>query len=135
MGTFRNIEEAKAFFEKDRFASTNGMVLEELADDHVLCSMVIGENHRNALGGVMGGVIFTLGDICFSILANHLHYPTVAQQVSINYLGAARGEKLLARALCRKDGRSSAVINVDITDELGNDVAQFVGTGFKLRRE
>ena len=40
---------------------------------------------------------------------------------------------MFARATYRKDGRSSCVVNVDVTDDTGRDVAQFVGTGFKLK--
>ena len=57
---------------------------------------------------------------------------TVAQQVSINYLSAAKGTRLTATARYRKDGRSSCVVNVDVIDDTGRDIAQFVGTGFKL---
>ncbi|MBO4618529.1 MAG: PaaI family thioesterase [Victivallales bacterium] len=84
------------------------------------------------MGGVMGGAIFTLADFAFAALSNQLHHGTVAQQISINYLAAPKGDRLMARAVCRKNGRSSCVINVDVTDDLGRDVAQFVGTGFKL---
>ena len=80
----------------------------------------------------MGGVIFTLADFAFAVLANSIHLPTVAQQVSINFLGAPKGEKLFAKSTCRKSGKNSTVIIVDVTDDTGRDVAQFVGTGFKL---
>ena len=56
----------------------------------------------------------------------------VAQQVSINYLSAPKGEKLIAEATCRKSGRTSSIVIVNICDDIGRDVAQFVGTGFKL---
>ena len=58
---------------------------------------------------------------------------TVAQQVSISFLSAAKGERLVATARYRKDGRNSCVVNVDVTDDNGRDIAQFVGTGFKLK--
>ena len=80
----------------------------------------------------MGGAIFTLADFAFAVLSNHIHMPTVAQQVSINYLGTPKGGKLIARAVCRKNGRSSCIVNVDVVDDTGKDIAQFVGTGFKL---
>lgn len=80
----------------------------------------------------MGGAIFTLADLAFAALSNQIHRPTVAQQVSINYLGAPKGNRLIARACLKKSGRSSTIINVDVTDEEGRAVAQFVGTGFKL---
>ena len=132
MGTFNTLEEARAYFKDDGFASANGIVLEELDDAHALTSVVLTHNHRNAMGGVMGGAIFTLADFAFAALSNQLHHGTVAQQISINYLAAPKGNRLTAKAVCRKNGRSSCVINVDVTDDLGRDIAQFVGTGFKL---
>ena len=57
----------------------------------------------------------------------------VAQQVSISYLSVPKGARLVATARYRKDGRASCVVNVDVADDTGRDVAQFVGTGFKLR--
>ena len=132
MGTFKTIEEARAYFKDDGFASANGIVLEELDDEHALTSVVLTHDHRNAMGGVMGGAIFTLADFAFAALSNQLHHGTVAQQISINYLATPKGNRLTAKAVCRKNGRSSCVINVDVTDDLGRDIAQFVGTGFKL---
>ena len=82
----------------------------------------------------MGGAIFTLADFAFAALSNDIENVTVAQQVSINYLSASKGTRLVARASYRKNGRSSCVVNVDVTDDVGRDVAQFVGTGFKLQR-
>ena len=132
MGTFQTVEEARDFFKGDKFAATNGIVLEELDDEHALTSVLLTDKHRNALGGVMGGAIFTLADFAFAVFSNQLHNATVAQQVSINYLAAPKGDRLTAKAVCRKNGRSSCVINVDVTDSLGRAIAQFVGTGFKL---
>lgn len=134
MGKFKTIEEAREYFSKDRFATENGMVLEELDESHAVCSLVLSDRHRNAYGGVMGGAIFTLADFAFAALSNDIENVTVAQQVSINYLSASKGTRLVARASYRKNGRSSCVVNVDVTDDVGRDVAQFVGTGFKLQR-
>lgn len=133
MGTFKTIDEAREYFKDDGFASANGIVLEELDDAHALTSVILTHNHRNALGGVMGGAIFTLADFAFAALSNQLHMGTVAQQISINYLSAPKGDRLIAKAVCRKNGRNSCVINVDVTDDTGRDIAQFVGTGFKLQ--
>jgi acyl-CoA thioesterase len=80
----------------------------------------------------MGGVIFTLADLAFAALSNNIHKPTVAQQVSINYLAAPKGKTLMAKADIIKSGRSSTIIQVTVTDESGQKVAIFTGTGFKL---
>ena len=131
MSTFNSIEEARECFKKDRFASSSGMVLDELGEDYSVCSVELNENHLNAYGGVMGGAIFTLADLAFAALSNNIHFPTVAQQVSINYLNSVKGSKLIARGSIKKDGRNTCTIIVDVTDDTGRDIAQFVGLGFK----
>ncbi len=132
MGTFHSTEEAREYFKGDRFATLNGMALDDLSEESSVCSLTLDERHKNANGGIMGGVIFTLADLAFAALANQIHRPTVAQQVSINYLNAPKGERLSAKAVCLKNGRTTSVINVDVTDDLGRKIAQFTGTGFKL---
>ena len=131
-GKFETIDEARAFFANDRFATENGMTLDELDGEHSVASVALAARHRNAYGGVMGGVIFTLADFAFAALTNDRKRKTVAQQVSISYLNAAKGARLIATATYRKDGRSSCVVNVDVADETGRAVAQSVTTGFKL---
>ncbi len=133
MRGFASIDDARAFFAGDRFATESGMTLEELDESHAVTSVEIGARHRNALGGVMGGAIFTLADLAFAALTNDRERSVVAQQVSVNYLAAPKGGRLVATARYKKDGRSSCVVNVDIVDDSGREVAQFVGTGFKLR--
>lgn len=132
MSTFNTLEEAQEFFKNDRFATINGMKLEALTEDGCICSMDITDDHRNAYGGIMGGVIFTLGDFAFAIASNNVHKPTVALNVNINFLSSSKGTHLTATAKCVKDGRTTSVYNVMITDEFGKDVAMFVGTGYKI---
>ena len=132
MVNFEDIESAREFFYQDKFAVDTGITLDELTQDKAICSLELTDNHKNAYGGVMGGVIFTLSDFAFAVLSNQIHQLTVAQQVSINYLSAPKGEKLIAEATCRKSGRTSSIVIVNVSDDTGRDVAQFVGTGFKL---
>ena len=132
MANFESIESAREFFYKDKFAVNTGITLDELTEDEAICSLKLKDEHKNAYGGVMGGVIFTLADFAFAVLSNQIHQLTVAQQVDIHYLSAPKGDELKAKATCRKSGRTSSIINVDISDDTGRDVAQFIGTGFKL---
>jgi len=134
MAGFKTIDEAREYFSGDKFATDNGMSIDELDEVHAVCSLTVTERHRNAFGGVMGGAIFTLADFAFASLTNDRERLTVAQQVSINYLSAPKGERLIAKATYRKDGRNSCVVDVDVSDDLGRDVAQFVGVGFKLKK-
>ena len=132
MGTFATLEEAQEHFKKDRFATNAGMTVDELSEDGSVCSVVLTDDHKNAYGGVMGGVIFTLADLALAVTANQIHCLSVASSVSINYLSAPKGVKLIARAKCIKSGKTTTVINVAVTDDTGRDVAFFTGTAFKL---
>ena len=132
MSVFKDLEDARAYFTGDRFAVENGMVLEEIGDGYSVCSLELSEHNRNANGGVMGGAIFTLADFAFAAAANNRHRPTVTQQVSVNFFSGSRGTRLTARAECRKDGRSSCVYNITVADDLGREIAQAVGTGYKM---
>lgn len=132
MANFNSLEEAREFFYKDQFARNTGITLDKITEDEAVCSLKLGDIHRNAYGGVMGGVIFTLADFAFAVMSNQIHQLTVAQQVSINYLSAPKGDVLTATARCKKTGRTSSIINIDVVDDTGRDIAQFIGTGFKL---
>ena len=118
----------------ERFATSNGMHLDALSETRAVCSMEIRENHLNALNGVMGGATFTLADFASAALTNHLHRPTVAQQVSINYLSGAKGTRLTAECGIVKDGRNSIVTEVMVKDDTGRDIARMTVTSFKLYR-
>ncbi len=134
MSQFQNMEEARAFFRQDLYATENGMVLEEYTETGSVCSVELTGHHRNAEGGVMGGVMLTLIDFSFATAACNVHRPTVAQQISMNFLNPPRGTRLTARSVCRKDGKTSCIYQVNVTDDLGVDVAQAVVTGFKIVR-
>ncbi len=129
---FTSLEEVREYFKNDKFATNAGMQVESFSDDEVICSVELTDDHKNANGGIMGGAIFTLADLAFAVLVNNIHKPSVAAQVSINYLSGAKGKKLYARSSCIKTGRSTTVASVDIYDELGTKVALFTGTAFKL---
>ncbi len=132
MSTFQNLEEAREYFRHDTFATGAGMEIEAIGEGTSVCRMTLDGRHCNAAGGVMGGVIFTLADFAFAVATNNVHRPTVAQQVSINYLSVPKDAHLIAKARQIKDGRTSAVYIVDVFDGTDRHVAQFVGTGFKL---
>ena len=133
MKDFSSIDDARDYFSKDRFATENGITLDEVDATHAAASLTIDSRHKNAFGGVMGGAIFTLADFAFAALTNDRERVTVAQQVSINYFAQPKGARLVATARYRKDGRNSCVVNVDVVDDSGREIAQFVGTGFKLK--
>ena len=132
MAVFQSLEEARAYFSKDYYAMDSKMSLEALTDDGAVCAMQITERHQNAEGGLMGGAILALADFTFAAASNNAHRPSVAQQVSLNFLNASKGKKLISTAVCVKSGRTSCVYVISIKDDLGRDIAQAMFTGFKL---
>ena len=132
MSVFHSLQEARDFFSKDLFATSNNMTLDALTEDGAVCGMEITERHMNAAGGLMGGAILALADFTFAAASNNAHRPTVAQQVSLNFLNASRGTCLTSAAHCIKNGRTSCVYRIEIKDDLGRDIAQAIFTGFKM---
>jgi len=132
MDNKKTLEEVKKIFEGDRFATENGAVIEEIGDHSAVCSLVITDLHRNAMGAVMGGTYFMLADFAFAVAANWEKMGCVSLRSDISFLGAAKGEKLIAKAVCVKEGKTTACYRVDVTDELGNLAATVTATGYHV---
>ena len=113
-------EKTVKLFENDRFATENGAVIEEVEEHYAQCSLKLGSRHRNAMGAVMGGVYFTLADFAFAVAANWQGTGTVSLHSDIAYLGSAKGNQLIAEAVCIKNGRSTSYYKIEVKDELGN---------------
>ena len=131
-GIFESLEAAREFFSGDLYATESGIRVDWIDSGNAQCSFEITEHHRNAEGGVMGGAIFTLIDFVFAVASTSVHRPTVAQQASVSFLNRTKGKKLTAKAECRKDGRSSCVYSVNVTDDTGRDIAAALITGCKI---
>lgn len=129
---FTGVEEAREFFKGDRFATTNGMEIDEIGEDYAICSMEIGENHLNANGTVMGGVYFTLADFAFAVSVNNVHKITVGMDSNITFLVPAKGTKLIAESRVLRTGKTTTFCEVKVKDALDRLCAVFTGTAFKL---
>lgn len=132
MESKKTLEEVRKIFEGDRFATENGAVIEEISDHSAVCSLIITDSHRNAMGAVMGGTYFMLADFAFAVAANHEDLGCVSLRSDISFLSPAKGKRLIAKAVCIKDGRSTACYRVDVTDELGNLTAIVTTTGYHV---
>lgn len=127
----KTLEEVRGVFEKDRFATENGAVIEEIGNLYAKCSMQLTQSHKNALGAVMGGASFTLADFAFAVAANWQNPGVVSLSSNITFLGTAKGQSLVAQARCEKDGRTTSYYRIDVQDELGNPVAAVTTTGYR----
>ena len=128
----KTIDEVRKFFEGDRFATENGAVIDEIGENCATCSLKITASHRNAMGAVMGGTYFMLADFAFAVAANWQKVGCVSLRSDISFLSGAKGERLIAKASCIKDGRSTVCYRVDVTDDLGNLAAMVTITGYRV---
>ncbi|MGN1308177.1 MAG: PaaI family thioesterase [Faecousia sp.] len=129
------IQEIRERFSQDRFATDAAeIIITEAQPQYAVCEMPLLEKHRNARGTPMGGAIFTLADFTAAIAANGFatHTDTISLHADITFLGTAKGERLIAKASCVKQGRTTALYMVEVTDELGTLVAQASVNGFVL---
>lgn len=127
----KTIEEVRAVFADDRFATENGAVIEAIGENYANCSMQLTGHHRNAMGAVMGAAYYTLADFTFAVAANWQQMGCVSLNSAITYLGAAKGECLVAEAVCVKNGKNTCCYRIDVTDESGTLAATVTTTGYR----
>lgn len=130
-----HIESVREFFRNDRFATeTAEITIESAEPGEAVCVMPILPKHLNARGTVMGGAIFTLADFTAAVAANGYAEDTntITLHGDITYLNAAKGKTLIAHATTIKQGRSAALHQIEIRDDLGTLVAHATMNGFVL---
>lgn len=127
-------EEARVFFKGDVYATgVTGAFIEDCRPGYARCSLVLRPDHRNAVGQVMGGVLFTLADFTFAVAANNDGGPTVTSVSQISFLSPVRGEKLFAETTLIKDGKRSCHYHIGITDDRDTLVAMVTASGMHLK--
>ncbi|MDR2967265.1 MAG: PaaI family thioesterase [Methanobacteriaceae archaeon] len=135
-----NIDNIRKFFSYDNFAKSAGIVIESITKDSVECSMEIKDIHRNSVEGVHGGAIFTLADFTFGVHSNLYNLSgfdvgnTVSQSCDISYLKSTRGNCLIAKSKCINRGKNMSVYQINITDDLGKQIAVMIGNGFTIAK-
>lgn len=128
-----SLEDIRTQFKNDRYATESlGAVIEEAGEGFARVSMAVDSRHRNAMGAVMGGVYFTLGDYAFAIASNVGQPPTVSVSNSIDYLAAAKGDRLVAECRMEKAGRSLCFARVDVLDGEDRLCARMNVTGARV---
>lgn len=125
------LEELKDFFGHDRFAEHAGCRIVEGSRDHAVCELDIQDHHRNALGNVMGGAIFTLADFALAIACNIGESPTVSVDSNISFFAATKGTRLIATAEADRSGRRLGFYTVTVSDDLGKTIAKMTATCYR----
>jgi len=127
------LEKAREFFAKDKYATeATGIVIEEVGEKYAKCSLKLTDIHKNAVGHVMGGVMFTLADFVFAIATNFEQGITVSVVAQISNLSSPKGDTLYGESRLIKDGKRNCFYEIDITDNLGTPVSTVSITGAHL---
>lgn len=128
-----NLQRVREIFSGDKFATeVTGIEIVAVAENYAKCELSIEGRHRNTVGAVMGGAIFTLADFCYAVAANAEKVSAVTESAHIMFLNQVRGNKLIAEAKCLKSGRRNCYFEISITDELGTNVAVVTEVGCKI---
>lgn len=129
---------AHVIFARDLYATqATGAKLEAVKQDYARCTVELQPLHRNAMGNVMGGVMFTLADLAFAAAANSHCIQTgeplswVSTNSNIHYLAQPTGNKLTAETQCIKRGKTSCLFHINIYDGQPTPVAVVITAGRK----
>jgi uncharacterized protein (TIGR00369 family) len=115
-----------------------GVEYEIMEDGHAVVSIKIRDDMRNMRGVVQGGVLASLLDVAMATAAAGGNYdtrkrPMATLELKINYLAAATGNKLTARADVIRAGSRTSAVRCEIYDDSGEICAAGLGT-FMTRR-
>ena len=126
----KTIEEIREFFSHDLYAYDTGAYIEEVGDRYAKISLTLTDRHRNAVGGVMGGVYFTIADFAFAVASNWQSPGTVSLDSDISFIGVPSTDKIYAETELVKDGRSVCTYIVRVNDGAGKPLAVVKTVGF-----
>jgi acyl-CoA thioesterase len=90
-----HLEIVKKRFEKDRYAKSLGIVLDELTDDTIQMHMKLQDDMLNWFNQPHGGAIYSLADAAFSVLGNNNTNLAVALDCSITFHESPDPETIL----------------------------------------
>ncbi len=124
------LNELQERYKNDKFATNAGCKIVQADSEKVICEMPITDKLLNALGGVMGGAIFTLADLAFAVASNLNGVPSVAIESNIRFYSATKGTKLIATCKTDKDGKRLGHYTVEIKDDLGESIAGYTAIAF-----
>ena len=129
-----DLEEARTFFANDKYATeATGIIIEAVGEHYAKCSLKVDDRHKNAVGHVMGGVVYTMADLTFAISTNfRAERPTVTNVAQVSYLNSPEGGTLFSESRLIKDGRKICFYEIRIWDSTGKDIAIISMNGYHL---
>jgi len=106
------------------FVSSNNYRLVDVSDNYCKLEGIITESSLNPYGIAHGGYIFGLADTASGIAARSKGRSAVTSSSYISYLRKVKGNKIIAEAICLKEGNNVSNYEVSIFDDDENIVAK-----------
>jgi acyl-CoA thioesterase len=126
-------EALRSFIGKDRFAAFVGIELLTVGEGRATARLNLRDHHKNGLGIVHGGAVFTLADLVFAAAVNSRGRAAVAIHCTISYLKAALGDMLFAEAREISCGPKIAVYHIQVTEASGELLSTFEGMAYRKK--
>ena len=130
-----NLERTRRLLEKNSFGSWIGIELAELEADRAVVRLKPDQQHLNPYGIVHGGVYCTMADTVAGIAARTDGRDYVTQCSSMNFLRSQSEGTIRAEARVRHRGRSTCVVEANVTGTGGKLLATGTMTFFCLGTE
>lgn len=121
----------REFLQGDKFALLAGVELLETGNGSAKARMRITPEHLNGGGVCQGGAIFTLADLAFAAATNSHAKLTLSVTSSVHFFKAESKGYLYAEAQEVFSHKRLANCEVRITNEMGELIATFNGTGYR----
>jgi acyl-CoA thioesterase len=121
---------------RDPFAERMGVEVLLVEEGRAVARMEISDSHRNFLGMVHGGAIFSLADVAFSAAANSWGTRAMAIHITIDYL-AAPGDTPYLEAEVRKTGRAGRACHygMQVRNSSGEVIAVLSGWAYQTKKD
>ena len=121
---------------RDPFAGRMGIEMLEVEDGRAVARMEITDSHRNFLGVVHGGAIFSLADVAFGAAANSWGTRSMAIHITIDYL-APPGDTPWLEAEVTKTGRAgrTCYYGMEVRNSAGEVIAVLSGWAYETKKD
>ncbi len=123
------------FLQGDKFALFAGVELLEVKSGYAKARMEIKPMHLNGGGVCQGGAIFTLADLAFAAATNSHARLTFSITSNVNFFKSESKGFLYAEACEVFNHKRLANCEVNVTNEAGELIATFNGTGYRKDTE
>lgn len=120
----------------DAFSQWLGIDVMEIKEGYSKIKMKVREEMMNGLNVVHGGIAFSFADSAFAFACNSRNNLSLALETSISFLKPVFiDDELTAEAKEIRNGKSTGVYMVDITNQHDQLIALFKGTCFRTGKE